>query len=130
MSKQGYVWVYDPKPVKLDDWDKKRVTRIVQEEIEKTTIMKQHVSRINVSRGRVYLYYLYEPQIIEGIIFTKPLIDGKYLEITLARFTIYDKNLQKCTFDWQRHNDQWMTLGEGTLVECIHQAEESGWLSV
>ena len=130
MSKSGYVWIYDTKPVKLDDWDKARVLRIVKEEIEKTTIIKENVSRIAINRGRVYLYYLYEPQIIEGVAFIKPLIDGKYLEFPLARFTIYDKKLQKCTFDWQRHNDQWMTLGEGTLAECIHQAEASGWLTV
>jgi hypothetical protein len=34
-----------------------------------------------------------------------------------------------CTLDWQRHNNQWMTLEEGTLEECIQKAELSDWFS-
>ena len=132
MPRKGYIWGWAPsnEPVTLDQRERAKLFDFVKSEIEKTTRLKEHVSRINIIKGRVYLYHLVEQMFVEGAIFTKPLIDGKYLEFPLARFTIHDKHLKRCTFDWQRHNDQWMTLGEGTLEECIQQAETSEWLTV
>ena len=64
----------------------------------------------------------------EGRVYIKPLIDGKYLELTYARITLYDSEGTDCTLDWQRHNNQWMTLANGTLEECLyHMEQDEGW---
>jgi hypothetical protein len=132
MNSKGMAWVWTGKttPVKLTDWDKTIIKKIVETEIEKTTKLKETVSRIQVKSGRVYLFNLYEPQIPEGAILTKPLIDGKYFEFVFARISIYDKLHKTCTLDWQRHNNEWMTLDEGSLEECIQSAEKSDWFQV
>ena len=77
--------------------------------------------------NRVYLYQLIEPYQDENTVFTIPLIDGKYFEIPYARLTLRDTNGDKCELDWQRHNDQWMTLQTGTLKECLEAIETSEW---
>ena len=117
-------------PVKLCERKKVSLMNTVKAMIEKTSKLKEHVSRIQIRQGRVYLYHLHEPHIPEGAILTKPLIDGKYLEFPLARFTIYDNALTDCSFDWPDSSEKFMTLGEGSLEECIKQAEESEWITI
>jgi hypothetical protein len=118
------------KPVKLVEWDKSKMKEAVEAEIEKSERVKKAVSRIAIKAGRVYLYTLYEPAQVEGVRFTVPLIDGKYLEIVLARITVHDKDLTDCSLDFQRHNDQWMSIAKGTLAGCIQQMETCGWFDV
>ncbi len=132
MPRKGYYWVKTNTrtPIKLSAWEKDNLMVSVKAVIDKTSRLKKYVHRIEVQRGRVYLYYLYETDVPEGAVLLKPLIDGKYLEYPLARFTIYDKGLKICTFDWQDSTDKWMVLGEGTLEECIQQAETSEWLTI
>ncbi|GHT12458.1 hypothetical protein FACS189426_15870 [Bacteroidia bacterium] len=132
MSGRQMAWVWTGKttPAKLTDRDKESIKRIVEAEIEKTTKLKGIVYRTQVKAGRVYLFYLYEPQIPEGAILTKPLIDGKYFELVLARITVYDKYHKECTLDWQRHNNEWMTIEKGSLEECIQIAEKSDWFQI
>ena len=78
--------------------------------------------------NRIYLYELVEQFQPEGARFIKPLIDGKYCEFPYARLTLNDLNGESCTADWQRHNDQWMTLHAGTLAECLHAIEnDDAW---
>ena len=72
----------------------------------------------------VYLYELVEQFLPEGAIFMKPLIDGKYLELPYARITLHDTHGDSCAVDWQRHNNQWITLHTGTLEECLGYIEE------
>jgi hypothetical protein len=131
MNRSNMVWVKgNPPPAKLTDGDKASITKIVEAEIEKTTKLKEIVSRVQVKAGRVYLYNLFEPSIPEGVILTKPLIDGKYFEFVLARITINDKSHKNCTLDWQRPNDEWMTIDKGSLEECIQITEKSDWFEV
>jgi len=85
------------------------------------------VSRIEIRAGRVYLYQLYEPTITEGVIFTVPLIDEKYLEFPYARITLYYPAYSDCSLDWFNSSNQWMTIDEGSLEECIQKAEQSDW---
>ena len=72
---------------------------------------------------RIYLYELVEQTISEGAVLIKPLIDDKYLEFPYARLTLRNVKGTVCSADWQRHNDQWITLHEGTLEECLHYVE-------
>jgi hypothetical protein len=127
MARQ-FVWVKgNPKPVKLDEWGKNKLKKQVETELAKYPQLHENISRIDVKAGRVYFYYLYEPQIPEGAVLTKSLIDGKYFEVILARITVYDKDFKNCTLDFQRHNDQWMTIDTDTLAVCIEKIETSGW---
>jgi hypothetical protein len=125
------VWVKDnPKPVKLDEWDKNKLKQMVEAEVEKFENFKKMISKIEVKAGRIYFYHLYEPSRPEGAVFTIPLIDGKYIEYILARITVYDKQFQNCSLDFQRHNNQWMTIDSGTWAECIEKIVTSGWYNV
>jgi hypothetical protein len=132
MNRKDMAWVWTGKRTlaKLTDGDKASIKRIVEAEIEKTTKLKEIVSKIQVKAGRVYLFYLYEVNVPEGAILLKPLIDGKYIELILARISIYDKSHKTCTLDWQRHNNEWMTIEEGSLEECIQMSEKSDWFEV
>jgi hypothetical protein len=132
MNRKDMVWVWTGKrtPVKLSDWDKKMLKEKVEAEIEKTSKIKGAISRIAIKAGRIYLFTLYEPSITEGVIFTVPLIDGKYLELIFARITLYDKTYKTCTLDWQRYNNEWMTIDEGSLEDCIRIAEQSDWFQI
>jgi hypothetical protein len=132
MNRRDMVWVRTGKrtPVKLGEWDKNELKKKVEAEIEKSEAIKKAVSKIVIKAGRVYLYELFEPTQVEGVQFTVPLIDGKYLEIILARITVYDKKFTTCTLDYQRHNNEWMIIGEGTLEECINKIETGGWFDV
>ena len=121
------VWVKVKKTAKISQNEKDSLMKRIETEIAKTTKIRQAVSRIEIRTGRVYLYKLYEQTLSEGITYTVPLIDGKYLEFPYARITIYDPAYRNCSLDWQRHNNQWMTLDEGSLEECIQKAEQSDW---
>ncbi|MDR2286477.1 MAG: hypothetical protein LBE04_03215 [Prevotellaceae bacterium] len=88
------------------------------------------MSKITIKAGRVYLHYLFETQQIEGIQHTIPLIDGKYMELVLARITVLDRKLTNCSLDYQCSNGKWMGIGNGTLTECIEQIETCGWFNV
>jgi hypothetical protein len=119
--------MYSKKPIKLQNFEKEMLLRIIQEEISKRDKIKKMASRVDVRAGRVYVYERYEPTQVEGVVYTKPLIDGKYLEIPYLRITLYNKDYSDCTLDYQRYNDQWMTLYSGTSSDCINEAEESVW---
>jgi hypothetical protein len=119
MARKVYAWVYSPKPAKLTKEEKERIKNRVAEFVDSSKKLKEKVSRIEVKAGRVYLYKVVEQYFKEGDDLIKPLIDGKYLEFPLGRITLYDSKGEKSTADWQRHNDQWMTLYEGNLVECL-----------
>jgi len=72
---------------------------------------------------------IYEQSITEGTTFTVPLIEGKFLEFPYARITMYNPAYQNCTLDWQRHNNQWITIDKGSLEECIQKAELYDWFN-
>jgi len=127
MSRKDMVWVRVKKPIKISQWEKKSLMKKIEAEIAKTTKLRQAVSRIEIRAGRVYLYKLYEQIFTEGTIFTVPLIDGKYLEFPYARITMYYPPYSDCSLDWQRSDNKWMTLAEGSLEECIQNAEQGDW---
>jgi hypothetical protein len=126
---RNMIWVQVKKPITLKQDEKAKIERFVADFIEKTAKLKKNLSRILIRGGRIYVYKLYEPVPpgVEGVEFTRPLIDGKYLEFPYFRITIYNRNHTECTLDFQRHNDQWMTIDKGTLEECLIKAEESDW---
>jgi hypothetical protein len=128
MNRKDMVWVKVKKPIKISQSEKFFLTKRIETEIAKTTKIQQSVSRIEIRAGRVYLYKLYERIRVEGVTYRTPLIDGKYLEFPLVRITIYDKRYHDCSLDWQRYNNQWMALDEGSLEECIQKAEQSDWV--
>ncbi|MDR1059921.1 MAG: hypothetical protein LBL83_01625 [Clostridiales bacterium] len=123
----GMVWAYSKRPISIQKSSRAKIEQRVMAAVEKTVKIKGMMSRMAIRRGRVYLYRLHELPQIEGIEYTVPLIDGKYLEIPLLRITIFDRTSTDCSLDFQRHNDQWMAIDEGTLEECIEKAEVSEW---
>ena len=127
MSNRNMVWRYSRKPINLQKHEKEKLLRVIEEEVLKTSKVRNKASKIDIRAGRVYIYEQYEPIQIEGVVYTKPLIDGRYLQIPYLRITLYNKSYTDCTLDFQRHNDQWMTLYDGTLQECISEAEKSEW---
>lgn len=125
---KGYVWAFTTQPVKLVKNEKEEIINKVTEYIGTSNKLKEKVSRVDVKAGRVYIYELIEQFIPEGCIVIKPLIDGKYLEMPLGRVTLYDSKGDKCTADWQRHNNQWISMYEGNLENCIaHMNQEGSW---
>jgi hypothetical protein len=92
--------------------------------IQQQPKVSQKVSRLEMRANRIYLYELVEQRKSEGAVFIKPLIDGKYLEYPYARITLQDNQGNNCSVDWQRHNNQWITLYSGTLPECIKNIED------
>jgi hypothetical protein len=127
MNRKNMAWVFVKEPVKITPEKKNALIEKIKTEIAKTEKVRKAVSRIDVRAGRVYLYHLYEPIQSEGAVFTVPLIDGKYLESPYARITIDNNACTECSLDWQRHNNQWMTLSKGSLEECIQQMEQNEW---
>lgn len=125
--KKGYVWIQAPATPKFNARQKDSILSIVNEAVKTQTKLSKIVNRTAMKGHRVYLYQLFEPHQDENTIFTIPLIDSKYFEIPYARLTLRDINGNKCELDWQRHNDQWMTLHTGTLKECLEAIETSEW---
>ncbi len=119
------MWVKgNLKPKKLDRYQKMKISDEVKVFVKKSEKLSKSVNRIDVKAGRVYLYHLFEQfgWSDPDAKFIKPLIDGKYLEFPYARITIYNN---ECTLDWQRHNNQWMSLFTGTLQECLNFMNEA-----
>ena len=115
----------NPKPKKLNEFQKERILGEVNKFIKKSEKLSKRINRIHIKAGRVYLNHLVEqfgwddPESM----FIKPLIDGKYAEYPYARITIYDN---ECSLDWQRHNDQWVTITTGSMQECLRFVDETG----
>lgn len=125
---KGYVWDFAPQVAKLGKKEKEEIINRVNKHMENLSKLKEKVSRIEVKAGRIYFYELVEQFIPEGCIMLKPLIEGKYLEMPCGRVTLYDSNGDKCTADWQRHNNQWISMHEGNLEDCIiHMNQEGSW---
>jgi len=126
-----YVWVYSPKPAKLNKYDKDLIINRVSNIIKGSSRLNKVVHRIQIKAGRLYLYHLHEQYGWDdpSKVFIKPLIDGKYNEFPLARIMIINSNCLKCRLDWQRHNGEWMDLKEGTLEECLKFIEDDDWFS-
>lgn len=121
-----YTWVYSPQPAKLTETDKARLLKQVDAFVAASEKVSKIINRTAIRGGRIYFYHLYEPWIPEegsGVYLIKPLIDGKYFEDNYARITVYDKKGEQCTVDWQRHNNQWITLHEGSLELCLQAIE-------
>ena len=55
-----YVWVYSPKPAKLNQADKISITNKVSEFIKNSSKLNKIVHRIQIKAGRLYIYYLVE----------------------------------------------------------------------
>ena len=127
-SKKQQVWVYKPTPPKFTEAEKAKILIKVKELVLTHPKLSQKVSNINMRANRIYLYELVEQFKTEGVIYTKPLIDDKYLEFPYARITLLDTKGEKCTADFQRHNEQWVPLYNDTLEECIkHIENDNGW---
>jgi hypothetical protein len=128
-QRKDIVWIRVKKSITLKRDEKAKVERFVTDFIAKTAKLKAKLSRIVIKAGRIYVYKLFEPAPIEveGVEFTQSLIDGKYLEFPYLRITLYNRDYTDCTLDFQRYNEQWMTIDRGTLEECLIKAEESEW---
>jgi len=116
---KNYIWVKGPKkPVTLDSRKKDSVINEVKTFVETSEKLSKRVNRFEISRGRVYFYHLVEQfgWNDPNARFTMPLIDGKYIEFHYARITIF---IDECSLDWQRHNNQWISVFTGTLTECL-----------
>ena len=118
------MWLYKPEPPKFAASEKERMLAKAKEIIARHPKVSQKVSRIDMRANRIYLYELVEQFKPEGAVFIKPLIDDKYLEFPYARLTILDTKGEKCTADFQRHNNQWVELYNGTLSECKSNIED------
>ena len=127
-TKRQYVWVQEARKPVFDDRAKTKILQQTQEIIDNNDKLKQKVSRVVMRGNRVYLYESVEQFNSEGAVFMRPLIDGKYLEYPYARITMNDVEAKSCTADWQRHNNQWISLYEGTLAECLMDIEnDTAW---
>ena len=119
-----YEWVFTPPTPKFTPEEKAKIISEVKAKIADLPKISSQVSRINIRSNRIYLYEKVEQFHPEGAVFIKPLIDGKYVEYPYARITLQDTECKKCTADWQRHNDLWMSLYKGTLIECLESIEK------
>ena len=122
------VWIKgNPKPQKLDNLKKKKMIKEVESFIENSQKLSKSINRFELRAGRVYFFQLVEQfgWNDPNARFIVPLIDGRYAEFKYARITIY---ANECTLDWQRHNDQWMTIFSGAFTECLqHMDERNEW---
>ena len=96
----------------------------VESFIKNSPKLSKSIHRFEIRAGRVYFFQLLEQLGWNdpNTHFTIPLIDGRYAEFKYARITIY---ANECTLDWQRSNDQWMTVFTGTFIECLQHMDES-----
>jgi hypothetical protein len=118
------VWAYKPQAPKFSTEEKAKKLERIKTIIAGHPKLSEKVSRVEMRSNRIYLYEMVEQFKIEGAVYVKPLIDDKYLELPYARITLNDVHGNDCTADWQRHNDQWMTLHTGTLAECLDNIED------
>ena len=113
------VWKLDKSTKKFEAENKVKILEILINNLEKHARLKEKISRYEMRGNRIYLYELEEQIITEGIIYTKPLIKEKYLEMPYARITVEETEGKECTLDWQRYNEQWVPVYKGTLEECL-----------
>ena len=118
------TWTYVPKPVSFSREEKQSLNERITNYVEESTLLKERVSRIDLKAGRVYFYYYEEVSQTHGTL-TKPLIEGKYFEFPFARLTIYDIKSEQCSAEYQRHNNKWFILKEGTIGECLSYIENN-----
>lgn len=128
--KQQRTWRSALRKIKFDSDEKSKVITHVQKFIDGSSKLKDKVSRIEMRGHWIYFYVLEEPFLQEGAVYTKPLIDGKYFEFPYARITLNDLALTDCSVDWQRYNDQWISLYSGPLDSCLVDLEDDeGWFA-
>ena len=122
MTKKLYWVKAKKKPITLTKKEKEDLMKIIKSEIEKTSKLKSDITRIYIRAGRIYFYSEFELK-DDG-----PYIDGlkkgDFVEHVYGRITLFDKDYNDCTLDWQRHNDQWIVMEEGNLHDCIIEAEK------
>ena len=124
------VWVQSPQSPKITADRKTQMLEEVTAIIKASPKLSKKVSRFDVLKNRLYLYVLEEAFIPKGAVYLGTLIDGKYEEHIYARITLYDSQYNDCTVDWQRHNNQWITLHLGTLAECLSYIEDdNNWFA-
>jgi hypothetical protein len=126
MKKNGWIQG-NPKPQKLDNPKKMKLIKEVESFIAYSQKLSKSISRFELRAGRVYFYQLVEQFGWDdpNARFIAPLIDGRYAEFKYARITIYPN---ECSLDWQRFNDQWMTVFSGTFTECLqHMDDRNEW---
>ena len=114
------VWVYNPKPAKLNDYKKAALKEDVQDFIKKSEKLYKAVNRVEVKADRIYLHQLVEQFGWDDpdAKWLKPLIDGKYAEFPYARITVLIN--KKFSVDWKRHTGQWVQLAEeNSLIESL-----------
>ena len=114
------VWVYNPKPAKLNDYKKAALKEDVQDFIKKSEKLYKAVNRVEVKADRIYLHQLVEQfgWNDPDAKWLKPLIDRKYLELPYARITVLIN--KKFSVDWKRHTGQWVQLAEeNSLIEAL-----------
>ena len=127
-KKMQETWSYKLQAPKFNKNEKDKMLTATQEMINELPKLSERVSRINMRSNWIYMYELIEQTIQDNVIYTKALIDGKYLEFPYARITLYDISGESCTADFQRYNNQWMAVHRGTLAECIKSIEaDDGW---
>jgi hypothetical protein len=127
-KKKEYKWVYSPSPPKLESEEKEKLISRIKTEMSQKPKLSKKVSRMSMKSNRIYMYELVEQFNPEGTKYTKELIEGKYIEYPYARITLKTVDCVNCSLDVQRHNDQWMTLYEGNLTECINYMEsDAAW---
>jgi hypothetical protein len=122
------IWTLSNTPIKFTEPLKEELSKRINELVKKTQKLARVSSRIHLQGGRIYFYYLSEVHLPEnGHYMGKPLIDGKYQEWIFARITVYDKNADHCTADWQNSSLRWYVLHEGSLENCIQYIETNQW---
>lgn len=120
-------WSNSQKPVKPSTSDKEKLYSKVDQFIKESSRLSSVVNRIEIKAGRIYLYCLHEQFGWDNpnAIFIKPLIEGKYVELPMARITLFDILGEKCEVDWQRHTGQWLNLFIGSITECLDFIERN-----
>ena len=114
------IWVYNPSPAKLNNYEKAALKEKVQDFIEKSEKLSKAVNRVEVKADRIYLHQLVEQfgWNDPDAKWLKPLIDRKYLELPYARITVLIN--KKFSVDWKRHTGQWVQLAEeNSLIEAL-----------
>lgn len=113
------IWMYHPVPQKLKDTEKLLLKSKIMEFIQTSEKLSKTINRIEIRAGRIYLYYLVEQFGWEApdAKFIIPLIEGKYDEFPYARITVLKNG--KFSLGWQRSNEKWMVIFEGTLMDCL-----------
>lgn len=111
-------WVREEQPEKFSKNEKETLKDTIICYFDDYAKLKERTKKVEIKAGRAYLYEHYEVDTRYGKII-KPLIDGKYLEMAFARITIYDKQYEKCSAEYQQFNGKWFTVSEGNLNNCI-----------